>query len=63
MEKMLNIEYLTKLGISPDKVVSFSIETSDETNDLLTIMDAIGQKAQAQGLTDDKLAELLADES
>ena len=47
---------ISKLGISPAKLVKFTIETSDETNDLLTIMDAIGKKAQAQGLTDEKSA-------
>lgn len=56
-------EMISKLDISREQIVNLTIETSDETNDLLTIMDEIGQKAQAQGLTDEKLAELLADES
>jgi ParB-like chromosome segregation protein Spo0J len=54
---------IRNLGISADRVVNLTIELVEEKNDLLTIIDAIGKKAQAQGLTEETLAELLADES
>ncbi len=52
---------IAQLGFSPEQEVNLTIE---ETRDsLLSIMDRIGAKAQAKGLTAEKLAELLADES
>ena len=52
---------ITQLGLSPEQEVNLTIEENSET--LLSIMDKVGKKAQAKGLTEDKLAELLADES
>jgi hypothetical protein len=52
---------IAQLGLSPEQGVNLTIEESSES--LLSIMDRIGKKAQEKGLTEDKLAELLADES
>ncbi len=52
---------ISRLGLSPDQEVNLTIE--DTSNDLLSVMDRIGEKAQAKGLTEEKLEELLADES
>lgn len=49
------------LKLSPEKTVNLTIEQIDE--DLLSIMDKISKAAAEKGLTEDKLAELLADES
>ncbi|MGK7881283.1 MAG: hypothetical protein AB4060_14465 [Crocosphaera sp.] len=52
---------ISQLGLSPEQEVNLTIE--ETSNDLLSIMDKIGEKAQAKGLTEEKLQELLADES
>ncbi len=52
---------IAQLGLSPEQEVNLTIEESSDS--LLSIMDKIGAKAQAKGLTEEKLAELLADES
>ncbi|WP_107667142.1 hypothetical protein [Cyanothece sp. BG0011] len=52
---------IAQLGLSPDQEVNLTIE--ETSDDLLSIMDNIGEKAQAKGLTEEKLNELLADES
>jgi hypothetical protein len=52
---------IAQLGLSPDQEINLTIEQTPEN--LLSLMDKIGKKAQAKGLTEDKLAELLADES
>jgi len=52
---------IARLGLSPEQEVNLTIEESSDS--LLSIMDKIGAKAQAKGLTEEKLAELLADES
>jgi hypothetical protein len=49
------------LGLSPEQEVNLTIEENSES--LLSIMDKVGKKSQAKGLTEDKLIELLADES
>lgn len=49
------------LKLSPETTVNLTIEQIDE--DLLLIMDKISKAAAEKGLTEDKLAELLADES
>ncbi|WP_409875769.1 hypothetical protein [Microcystis sp.] len=41
--------------------VNLTIEENSES--LISIMDKVGKKAQAKGLTEDKLTELLVDES
>ncbi len=52
---------IKKLGLSPEQEVNLIIEESSES--LIEVMDKIGRKAQAKGLTEEKLTELLADES
>jgi hypothetical protein len=52
---------IAQLGFSPEQEVNLTIEESSE--DILSIMDRVGKKAKERGLTEDKLAELLADES
>ncbi|ACB51744.1 hypothetical protein cce_2395 [Crocosphaera subtropica ATCC 51142] len=52
---------IAQLGLSPDQEVNLTIE--ETSDDLLSIMDKIGEKAQAKGLTKEKFQELLADES
>ena len=52
---------IKKLGLSPEQEVNLIIE--EVSDSLISIMDEIGKKAQAKGLTEDKLTELLADES
>ena len=57
----LNLYVISQLGLSPEQEVNLTIEEASDS--LLSIMDKIGAKAQAQGLTEEKLQELLADES
>ncbi|BCU13725.1 MULTISPECIES: hypothetical protein [Microcystis] len=52
---------IAQLGLSPEQEVNLTIEENSEN--LISIMDKVGKKAQAKGLTEDKLTELLADES
>ena len=52
---------ITQLGLSPEQEINLTIEETSE--DILLIMDRIGKKAQEKGLTEEKLAELLSDES
>lgn len=54
-------ELINRLGFSPNQVVNLTIESSEE--ELLAVMNRIGKKAQENGLTEEILAELLADES
>jgi hypothetical protein len=41
--------------------IDLTIETLDD--DILTVFDRIGKEAQEKGITEEKLAELLSDES
>ncbi|MGK7956840.1 MAG: hypothetical protein AB4063_16570 [Crocosphaera sp.] len=52
---------ISQLGLSPEQEINLTIEEASDS--LLSIMDKIGAKAQAKGLTEEKLQELLADES
>ncbi|MEQ9369071.1 MAG: hypothetical protein RIG63_08565 [Coleofasciculus chthonoplastes F3-SA18-01] len=55
---------LQRLGISQDTTINLTIETVEEEQEyILTLLQQIGQEAQAKGLTDEILEELLADES
>ncbi|MEQ9355411.1 hypothetical protein [Coleofasciculus chthonoplastes] len=55
---------LQRLGISQDTTINLTIETvEEEQEDILTLLQQIGQEAQAKRLTDEILEELLADES
>lgn len=54
-------ELIAQLKLSPETKVNLSIEETE--NDLLAIMDRIGKAAEARGLTDEKLAEIIEDES
>ncbi|MGH2413010.1 MAG: hypothetical protein ACRDEA_04825 [Microcystaceae cyanobacterium] len=54
-------QVIAELGLSPEQKVNIIIEQID--NDLLSIMDRLGKKAQEKGLTEENLAELLKDES
>ncbi len=54
-------ELIARLKLSPEATVNLSIEGAE--NDLLAIMDKIGKTAEERGLTEEKLAELLEDES
>jgi hypothetical protein len=52
---------IAQLGFSPEQEVNLTIEENSES--LLSIMDKVGKKTQPKGLTEDKLIEMLADES
>ncbi|MEB3312198.1 MAG: hypothetical protein VKJ02_18385 [Snowella sp.] len=52
---------ISDLGFQPHQVVNLTIESSED--DLLSLMARIGKKAQENGLTEEILNELLADES
>lgn len=54
-------EIVKKMGINQNTMVDVTIETTQD--DLLTIMYLIGKEAQENGLTEEILEELLADES
>jgi len=63
--KELPQEWAEKAGVQPDEEVEITIQPSREQRlrALLEIMDRAGAEAESRGLTDDKLAELLKDES
>jgi hypothetical protein len=54
-------EIVNQMGISQNTMVDVTIETTQD--DLLAIMDLIGKESQENGLTEEILEELLADES
>ena len=55
---------INNLGFKPDQVINLTIESSEYSEEnLLNVMDRIGKKAQENGLTEEILNELLADES
>ena len=55
---------INNLGFKPDQVINLTIESSEYSEEnLLTVMDRIGKKAQENGLTEEILNNLLADES
>ena len=52
------------LGWNPDQVINLTIESSEFSEEnLLSVMNRIGKKAQENRLTEEILNELLADES
>lgn len=52
------------LGWNPDQVINLTIESSEFSEEnLLSVMNRIGKKARENGLTEEILNELLADES
>jgi hypothetical protein len=55
---------INNLGFQPNQDINLTIESSEFPEDnLLSVMDRIGKKAQENGLTEEILNELLADES
>jgi len=55
---------INNLCFKPDQVINLTIESSEYSEEnLLTVMDRIGKKAQENGLTEEILNDLLADES
>lgn len=55
---------INNLGFKPDQVINLTIESSEYSEEnLLSVMDRIGNKAQKDGLTEEILNDLLADES
>jgi hypothetical protein len=54
-------EIVNPMGINKNTMVDVTIETTQD--DLLAIMDLIGKEAQENGLTEEILEGLLADES
>lgn len=55
------VEAIQRMGIDRDTLVNLMIETIEE--DILIVFDRIGKEANEKGLTEEKLEELLADES
>ena len=54
-------EIVKQMGMNQNTMVDVTIETTND--DLLEIMDLIGKEAHKNGLTEEILEELLADES
>ncbi len=54
-------DIVKQMGISQNMIVDVTIETTKD--DLLVMMDIIGKEAQENGLTEEILEGLLADES
>ena len=63
--KDLPQEWAEKAGVQPDEEVEITIQPSrgQRLQTLIEIMDRAGVEAESRGLTDEKLAELLKDES
>jgi hypothetical protein len=54
-------DIMNQIGINQNMMVDVTIETAQD--DLLVMMDIIGKEAQENGLTEEILEGLLADES
>lgn len=54
-------EAIERMGIDRETMINLTIETVED--DLLAVFAQIGQTAQKEGLTDEILTRLLADES
>ena len=54
-------EVIKQMGVNQNTIINLTIETVED--DFLTLFNQIGQEAQAKGLTEEILEELLADES
>jgi ferritin-like protein len=54
-------DVIQRMGIDRDTMINLTIETVED--DILTVFERIATAAQAQGLTEEILTELLADES
>jgi hypothetical protein len=55
---------INNLGFKPNQVINLTIESSEYSEEnLLSVMDRIGKKAQENGLTEEILNDFLADES
>ncbi|NET58252.1 MAG: hypothetical protein F6K47_19475 [Symploca sp. SIO2E6] len=54
-------DVIQKMGMKENTMINLTIETVE--NDFLTLFNQIGQEAQAKGLTEEILEDLLADES
>lgn len=55
------VEAIQRMGVNQDTLINLTIETMEE--DILNVFNRIGKEAQAKGLTEEILKELLADES
>jgi ferritin-like protein len=54
-------DIIQRMGIDRDTIINLTIETIED--DVLTVFERIAKEAQAKGLTEEILEELLADES
>lgn len=54
-------DVIKDMGLNQETTINLTIETVED--DLLSTFDQIGQTAQAKGLNEEILSELLADES
>lgn len=61
----LPLVWAERAAVRPDDEVQITIGPSrgEAAKELLRIMDQMGEEAERRGLTDEKLAELLRDES
>ena len=53
------VEAIQRMGVNQDTLINLTIETIEE--DILTVFNRIGKEAQAKGLTEEILEDLLAD--
>ena len=59
----LNIKAIQNSDKTPQKLMEENLETSHDNSNMIAVFERISQNAEARGLTEEILEELLADES